>query len=572
MDALPNAAAFPGHKTSMTDGPIRDGDDQDELPLEQQPIFTEQDEQRELATLTTQELMELRSDLTGIPAITYGFSGLGSLGLGLGSAGINVHGGESPVSRGSSPPRPLSTHLLLAALDQHMMTLPAQSTAAYFRATTVCPDQVSEERKLMFLQCEENNVPLAADRLALYWQYRLNGFGEDRCFEPMTLDGAMMDEITNMAKSGVVQLMPNTDAAGRAIIYFRMDKRDYALYSVQQEVMWLTYLLEIVVQHQSLQSRGFVCLFNASNVTRKHYTRQAQQYRQRALDYAFPIRHRSNHGCNLSPLANYILVPVAMRLKSKNMRLRSRVHRGSGEDLLRSLAEFNLPRDSLPSDVGGRVVLDIKQFVLHRLSLEASRAGIHLQPAEEESSPDGQSNRAGTTHSSAAQHHNGHGQAPPIHGPSVGAAAGAVSRGTKGSSKRSGPRNIVDPRMAKAVRAKQDDQDLSLYESLISGGFSFTNRNPNGSGSTDHDFVDENDVSLKQRKNNLCRRLREEQKKKTKRARKTGDGGTASVTRNIASVAAMGRHDSLDEGGLGSPGRPDDKDVASILLHFKRGT
>mmetsp|Transcript_4262 Transcript_4262/g.10144 ORF Transcript_4262/g.10144 Transcript_4262/m.10144 type:complete len:128 (+) Transcript_4262:2-385(+) len=127
--------------------------------------------------------------------------------------------------------------------------------------------------------------------------------------------------------------------------------------------------------------------------------------------------------------------------------------------------------------------------------------------------------------------------------------------------------------MAKAVRAKQDDQDLSLYESLISGGFSFTNRNPNGSGSsTDHDFVDENDVSLKQRKNNLCRRLREEQKKKKKRARKTGDDGTTSVTRNIASVAAMSRHDSLDEEGLGSPGRSDDRDVASILLHFKRST
>jgi hypothetical protein len=79
--------------------------------------------------------------------------------------------------------------LLLAALDQHMTTLPAQSTAAYFMATTKCPDEVSNERKLLFLEREESNVPLAAQRLALYWQYRLNGFGEDRCFEPMTLAG-----------------------------------------------------------------------------------------------------------------------------------------------------------------------------------------------------------------------------------------------------------------------------------------------------------------------------------------------------------------------------------------------
>ena len=565
MNALPNAAAFPGHQTA--DGPIRDGDDQDELPLEQQPKFTEQDEQRELATLTVQELTELQSDLTGIQAITNGFSGIG---LGLGSAGINVYGGESPASRGSSPPRPLSTHLLLAALDQHMMTLPTQSVAAYFRATVKCPDEVSDERKLMFLQCEENNVPLAAERLALYWQYRLNGFGEDRCFEPMTLAGAMRDEITNMTKSGVVQLMPNTDAAGRAIIYSRMGRRDYALYSVKQEVMWLTYLLEIVVQHQSLQSRGFVLLVDMSNATGRQRTRQSQQYMQRAINGAFPIRNRSIHGCNVSPLLMQFLVPVFRRFATKSIRLRTRVHRGSGEDLLRSLAEYSLPRDRVPSDLGGSVVLDVNRFIIDRFQVEASQAGVNLQVSETGSKD--QADRTGTTLSSAARHHNQHGKAPPIHGPSVGAAAAAVSRihTNPSSSKRTGPRNIADPRMVKAVRAKQDDPDLSLYDALISGGFSFTK---NGPGSTDYDFFDEHDVSLKQRKNNLCRRLKKEkEKQEKKRARKTGDDGTTSVTRNIASEPATGRRDSLDEGCLGSPGRPDDKDVASILLHFKRST
>ena len=129
MDALPNAAAFPGHKTSMTDGPIRVGDDQDELPLEQQPKFTVQDEQRELATLTIQELTELQSDLTGIQAITNVFSGLG---LGGDTGEINVYGGESTGGPGSSPPAPLPMNdsSRLAALDQHMMTLPTQTTAA----------------------------------------------------------------------------------------------------------------------------------------------------------------------------------------------------------------------------------------------------------------------------------------------------------------------------------------------------------------------------------------------------------------------------------------------------------
>ena len=47
----------------------------------------------------------------------------------------------------------------------------------------------------------------------MHWQYRLDSFGEDRCFDPMTLTGAMRGEVVNMAKSGIFQLMPTTDAA-----------------------------------------------------------------------------------------------------------------------------------------------------------------------------------------------------------------------------------------------------------------------------------------------------------------------------------------------------------------------
>ena len=572
MDALPNATPSSRSRTHHASGTQHLDDDINELPYELQPQFTEQDERRELATLTIPELTELQSDLTGIRAMTNGFS---NLGLGGDTGELNVHGGEGPVSSGSSPPAPLpmSAHLRLAALDQHMMTLPAQSTAAYFMATAKCPDEVSNERKLIFLQCEENSIPLAAERLALYWQYRLDGFGEDRCFEPMTLEGAMRDEVVNMVKSGIFQLMPNTDASGRAIIYTRMDRRDFSQFSAKQEVAWLTYLLEIVVRHTSLQSRGFVCLFNASGGARKHYTRQSMQYLQRAIDFAFPIRMCSAHVCYTNLVVTHFLFPVVQRLKSKNVRLRSRLHRGSGEDLLRSLAEFNLPRDRLPFDMGGRVVLNIKQFVLDRLSLEASRAGMNLQPVEERCSPDDdedgivgkrqkvsdtnnedQADRTGSTLPSKARHRNGRGQAPPIDGPSAGAAvAAAASLGTKASSKRKGPRNIVDPRMARAVRAKRDDPDLSLYAALISGGFVFTQK---GSGTTDNDMFDENGVSLKQRKNNLCRRLRGGRGKDKKRDSKTGDDGTTSATQNNVSAAAIARRDG-------------DKEAASILLHFK---
>ena len=391
MDALPNAAT--SARTQHLDDD--DGGIIDELPLELplelQPQFTEQDEHRELATLTIQELTALQSDLTGIQAITNGFSGLGLVSGGTSgdTCGINVYGGENHFGEGPPTVSPLSTpNLALAALDQHMTTLPADSTAAYFMATAKCPDEVSNERKLLFLQREENSVPLAAQRLALYWECRLDGFGKDKCFDPMTLMGAMRDEITNMAMSGLYQLMPNTDASGRAIIYCRLRKRDLLRYSVRQEFMWLTYLLEVVVQQNSLRNKGFVLLIDASNGTRKNYSSQVLQCLHRTIEVAFPTIMRSIHVCNASPLVNYVIFPVAMRVLSKNARLRTRLHRDSGDNLLRSLVTFHLPPDRLPSDMGGSVVLDINQFLIDRITLEASQAGINLLPAEQVGSPD----------------------------------------------------------------------------------------------------------------------------------------------------------------------------------------
>jgi len=110
--------------------------------------------------------------------------------------------------------------------------------------------------------------------------------------------------------------------------------------------------------------------------------------------------------------------------------------------------------------------------------------------------------------------------------------------------------------MAKAVRAKQDDPDLSLRDALTSSGFGFTQK---GSGTTDNDMFDENGVSLKQRKNNLCRRLRGERGKGKERDSKTGDDRTTFVTASTA----MARRDSFDEEILSLPGLDglDDEDL-----------
>ena len=223
------------------------------------------------------------------------------------------------------------------------------------------------------------------------------------------------------------------------------------------------------------------------------------------------------------------------------MRLRNIMHRGSGEDLLRSLETFNLPRDRVPSDLGGSVVLDINQFLIDRYSVEASRAGINLQPVEDQSSPEGQSIRgvaaAAASHSTNASsnisnmptadadneatstsvvgvaarmepsplisngaHDDGACNSGPVtkrvktNVPSGTGSSGVGSDRLKG---RGAGRGRPDRRMRRALELKLADPNMSLLDALVGGGFVFNDEQAG-------EVVDTDGVRLAQVSDMMC--------------------------------------------------------------------
>lgn len=58
----------------------------------------------------------------------------------------------------------------------------------------------------------------AARRLVRYWNDRYKIFGPDKFCLPMTLKGALKDDSLALSR-GYVQLLPETDTAGRAVVY-----------------------------------------------------------------------------------------------------------------------------------------------------------------------------------------------------------------------------------------------------------------------------------------------------------------------------------------------------------------
>jgi hypothetical protein len=55
-----------------------------------------------------------------------------------------------------------------------------------------------------------------------YWRYRKSCFGADKAFLPMTIDGAMQDDVDVLQK-GIIHILPD-DEHGRAVLFMDRTK------------------------------------------------------------------------------------------------------------------------------------------------------------------------------------------------------------------------------------------------------------------------------------------------------------------------------------------------------------
>mmetsp|Transcript_17200 Transcript_17200/g.38049 ORF Transcript_17200/g.38049 Transcript_17200/m.38049 type:complete len:651 (-) Transcript_17200:74-2026(-) len=446
-------------------------DENEEDDLETAPAFTAQDELNDIASLSPADIVAVEADLHGLAADFAGLACTSSKEGDTEAANRTSTTSSSASSTGAQDHRrrqPPSPAAALSRLDEEMSNLPSSQTGAYHQAATKCPDLVSDERRVAFLECENYDAKMAAERLARCWETRLELFGPDRCFLPMTLDGAMKDEATNMLQWRIWQPLPVTDTAGRALIYIDPSRRNFAEYSMEQECMVLFYLLEAAVEDPDVRRSGVVYISDGRRMQR--YTRKFLHPYQTVLGLVQPIRMRAFHFCCPSRMANYMIEPVVRYAVRRDMRLRFKKHNGSVESVRQTLEGYCLPRDRLPTELGGDVVLDLKTWMLGRWALECSRASPSGAPA-------------------AKQPKTGDGPELALEKPK--------QRG-----------NLSDPRMARALEARLADPDIALYDALIAGGYSFSYNEERNT------IFDTDGISLQQRKNNLCRRIRNEKRKR----------------------------------------------------------
>ena len=132
-------------------------------------------------------------------------------------------------------------------------------------------------------------------------------------------------------------------------------------------VCW--YTMESVLEDPNIRELGVIFLIFPYNMPREKIDISLWGKIIKLETDFLPLKWRSMHFCR--PSAFYPTVgPFFKSFMGKRLRIRFCVHSGDEEDVLEKLSVFGLARDCVPSDLGGKVVLDHMKWVSDRFFKE----------------------------------------------------------------------------------------------------------------------------------------------------------------------------------------------------------
>jgi hypothetical protein len=112
----------------------------------------------------------------------------------------------------------MTTNSLLLMFREAIDCIPNNEKLEYLEAIQRAPEVVERECKpISFLRVESFDPCAAAKRLAAYWKVRKATYGSERAFLPMTLDGAMREDIRTL-ELGHISILP-PDRNGRPVYF-----------------------------------------------------------------------------------------------------------------------------------------------------------------------------------------------------------------------------------------------------------------------------------------------------------------------------------------------------------------
>lgn len=327
-----------------------------------------------------------------------------------------------------------------------------------------------------------------------YWKTRNKVFADDYTL-PLTLTGAMKSRLQSLLV-GWLSLMPLRDNHGRAIFFcnpIMLNNTSPTNFDDQVRVWW--YLIHVAMQDDIVRKNGFIIISNSKNTSLTNFDPKLVAAICTSGDRIFPIRWRQTHCCHTNPVFP-LVAGMVKSILSKEQRETFVLHNGSCEEVLESFRAEGIPKECLPTSLGGSVVISPETFLRERVDIEG------CFKSEEIDNPSVRSNASAEAMDPTAE---------------IISQASMKSKHPRKTAKKKYKQldhhgRQGDPRMNAALQAKLKDPDLPLLEALAAGGFVFEDVSETGVKSCE--AKDKDGVTLYQRRNQLLRRLRKERLRK----------------------------------------------------------
>jgi len=192
-----------------------------------------------------------------------------------------------------------------------------------------------------------------------YWEARFELFGPQKACLPLTLNGAMVDDM-NALESGTVRCIQLCDEkeARRSIIYLDASNVDYTQCTRESMARAFWYAVHALLEDEESQKRGIVVVSYPNHANYYQHDIKLDRFLSRHVRTCLPVRISAFHICRPT-IFTYVLLPSIRLFLGKTLWGRTHIHTGSQMDIMHTLEDkYGFDRRWLPSDLGGSLILD----------------------------------------------------------------------------------------------------------------------------------------------------------------------------------------------------------------------
>lgn len=239
-----------------------------------------------------------------------------------------------------------------------------------------CPDIVNDDVfKLLFLRCEVFNADLAAKRYVKYWDKRVEIFGLDRAFLPLTLNYMTPEDIIAVEAgfSNMIVRDIKNDDDDRHILFANPANNTKKNYDAIHMVRIAWYMIHSVLYESIMtQKKGLIFIAFPKHAKLNQMDSKLDQMLIASIQSCLPMRLSAMHITH-PPSIFKIIWPIVSLFMSKRTKQRVQIHMGSQEQVLNTLTnKYGMEKKYLPTDIGGDYIVNNKTYFEQRRKMEQS--------------------------------------------------------------------------------------------------------------------------------------------------------------------------------------------------------